>query len=134
MKLKIKNPIKTRGPLDFLGVAFAGIFTESLGGAPGSALDVNNVLAIFRGLSCWFIRFGIIATGVMMIVYGILFLISKGNPTSFSNARKALGWGIVGGLVIFGVFTIVLTIPELLEVGSDEEIDYPIDKILKSCL
>jgi len=69
-----------------------------------------------------------------MIVYGLLFLKSRGNSSELSNAKKAFGWGVVGGLVIMGVFTIILTIPELLKLGTSESIDYPILKILNNCL
>ncbi|OGM98379.1 MAG: hypothetical protein A2817_03230 [Candidatus Yanofskybacteria bacterium RIFCSPHIGHO2_01_FULL_39_8b] len=115
--------------------ASAGIITDNLGGAPGAVFKFENLLGILRGVSCWFLRFGIIAVGVMMVVYGILFLVSRGNPTGMTNAKKALSWGIVGGLVIFGVFTIILTVPELLKiVGSTTDDPYPIMKILNNCL
>lgn len=109
--------------------------TNNLGNAPGSAATtVTNLLNILRGLSCWFIRFGIIAVGVMTIVYGLMFLLSRGNSTAMLDAKKALTWGIVGGLVIMGVFTIILTIPALLSTLSGQAVDYPIASILNNCL
>lgn len=107
--------------------------TTNLDNAPGIVFNVQNFFNLLTGLSCWFLRLGIIALGVMMIVYGLMFLKSRGSPTEFANAKKAFGWGIVGGLVIMGVFTIVLTIPELLKLGTSAPIDYPLLKILNNC-
>ena len=112
---------------------FLAQITDNLKNAPGIALDIQNFFSLLSRLSCWFLRFGMIALGVMMIVYGILFLKSRGDSTEFLNAKKAFGWGIVGGLVIMGVFTIILTIPELLKLGTSVPIDYPILKILNNC-
>lgn len=107
--------------------------TDNLKNAPGAVLDIQGFFNLISKLSCWFIRFGIIALGVMMIVYGLLFLKSRGNSTEFGNAKQAFGWGIIGGLVIMGVFTIILTIPELLKFGTSQPIDYPLLKILNNC-
>jgi hypothetical protein len=107
--------------------------TDNLKNAPGAALDIQSFFNLLSKLSCWFLRFGIIALGVMIIFYGILFLKSRGSSTEFSNAKKAFGWGIVGGLVIMGVFTIILTVPELLKLGTSVPIDYPLLKILNNC-
>lgn len=113
-------------------VLFAQI-TDNLANAPGAALDIQSFFNLFSKLSCLFLRFGIIALGIMMIVYGILFLKSRGDSSGFLNAKKAFGWGIVGGLVIMGVFTIILTIPELLKFGTSAPVDYPILKIFSDC-
>lgn len=107
--------------------------TDNLKNAPGAALDIQGFFNLLSKLSCWFLRFGIIALGVMLIVYGILFLKSRGSLTEFSSAKKAFGWGIVGGLVIMGVFTIILTIPELLKLWTAQPINYPLLKILNNC-
>ena len=112
---------------------FLAQITDNLQNAPGAALDIQGFFNLLSQLSCWFLRFGIIALGVMMIVYGTLFLKSRGNSTEFSSAKKAVGWGIVGGLVIMGVFTIILTIPELLKLGTSQPVDFPFLKILNSC-
>ena len=112
---------------------FLAQITDNLKNAPGVALDIQVFFSLLSKLSCWFLRFGIIALGVMMIVYGILFLKSRGSSTEFSSAKEAFGWGIVGGLVIMGVFTIILTIPELLKLGTSVPIDYPLLKILNNC-
>lgn len=112
---------------------FLAQITNNLRDAPGIELGIQNLFNLLSQLSCWFLRFGIVALGVMMIVYGLLFIKSRGNSSELSGAKKAFGWGIVGGLVIMGVFTIILTIPELLKFGTSEPIDYPILRILNNC-
>ena len=114
-------------------MTFFAQITDNLKNAPGAALDIQGFFNLLSKLSCWFLRLGIIALGVMMIVYGLLFLKSKGSSTEFSNAKKAFGWGIVGGLVIMGVFTIILSIPELLKFGTSQPVDFPLLKILNNC-
>ena len=48
-----------------------------------------------------------------------------GNPKEFGGAKKSLAWGLVGVLVIFGVFTIIFSIADLLGVS------YPILRIMQ---
>ena len=99
-------------------------FTDSLINFRGSEFNVQALFRLLNGLACWFIRAGIILIGVMMIVYGLLFLKSRGSPQGMNYAKQALAWGVVGGAVIFGVFTIILTLAYLLDV------DYPITTLI----
>ena|SRR3990167_6494756 len=87
---------------------------------PGKELTVQWAVDLLKGWACYFIRFAIISFTGMMVVYGILFLKSRGNPQGMMSSRKALSWGIVGGIVIFAVFTIILSVASLIGV------DYPI--------
>lgn len=108
--------------------------TDNLDNFKGAVFTVSNLFNMLSNFSCWFLRFALIALGIMIVVYGVMFILSRGNPTEMSGAKKALGWGIVGGLVIMGVFTIVLTIPQLLGTFSGQQVDFsPIVKIMTSC-
>src|SRR3989344_4433976 len=89
----------------------------------GKNLTVQWLVNFLTNFICYFIRFAIISLVGMIIIYGILFLKSRGSPQSMMSSRKALLWGIVGGVVIFGVFTIVLSVANLIGV------DYPILKM-----
>ena len=95
-------------------------FTDNLGGSRGEIFTVQMLFNIIRSLACRFIQFGIIAVGIAMVIYGLLFIKSRGNAAEMTNAKQALTWGVVGGLVIFGVFTIILTVGQII--GG---IDYP---------
>ncbi len=102
----------------------AQIFNDNLNNGPAWNIDATRVVGILRGLACWFIRFGIIAVAIMITVYGILFLRSRGSPQGLAYAKKALNWGLVGAVVILGVFTIVLSLSAVVGVS------YPIITML----
>ena len=106
-------------------VSAQSIFTDNLGSYPGGVFNITNLVNLIRRLACYFIQFGIIAVGVAFIIYGIMFLKSRGNAQEFGGAKKSITWGIVGGLVIFSVFTIILTVADFIGVN------YSIIDILK---
>ena len=97
---------------------------QNLSGLPGTDITVQWVINLLTNWACYFIKFAIIATTGAIIIYGILFLKSRGNPQGMTSGRKALSWGIVGGIVIFGVFTIILSTSYLVGVS------YPILNII----
>lgn len=95
--------------------ALAQIFSQTgLSGAQGYDFRYQNLFNIVNKLACWFIRFGIILIGIMIVYYGIMFLMSRGSPQGVQNAKKALLWGMVGGLVIFGVFMIIYSFAAII--------------------
>ena len=51
---------------------------------------------------------------VMIVFYGIKFMMSQGNQTKFDEAKKSFTWALVGVLVILGTYTIILTVADLL--------------------
>ena len=101
-------------------------FTQFLGGAPGEILGIDWLFKFLSQLTCYFYRFAIITFGAMLIIYGLMFLKSRGSPQGMTEARKALTWGFVGGLVIFGVFSIILSIPAILSSFGLTGPDFPI--------
>jgi hypothetical protein len=92
-------------------------FTDYLGSSPGGAYTITWFFNVLRSLTCYLIQFAIIAFGVMIIVYGLMYFKGMGSPQGMTSARKALTWGLVGGFVIFSVFTIVLSVASIL--GAD---------------
>jgi len=94
------------------------IFTTGLSNSPGAVFTITNLIKLISGLACYAIRFAIIASVIALVVYGIMFLKSRGNPQEFGGAKKALTWGLVGVAVIFGVFTIILTVSSLVGYGA----------------
>lgn len=104
--------------LVFAGYASAqSIFTGGLSDYPGGVFSITTLVNIVRRLACYSVQFGIISVVAAFMIYGIMFLKSRGSAQEFSGARKALTWGIVGGLVIFGVFTIILTVADFIGVS-----------------
>ena len=91
-------------------------FTDYLQNAPGGNYTLTWFFTVLGRLTCYLIQFAIVSFGVMLIVYGLMFLKSRGSPQGMTESRKALTWGLVGGLVIFSVFTIVLSVASVLGV------------------
>jgi len=69
---------------------------QNLIGMRGIDASVQWFVDLLRGLACRLIQFAIVAISVMMIVYGIMFLKSRGSPQGMVTARKALLWGLLG--------------------------------------
>lgn len=101
-------------------------FTRFLGGFPGQELGIDWFFKLLRQLTCYFYRLAVITFGTMLIVYGFMFLKSRGNPQGMTEARKALTWGLVGGLVIFMTFSIIMSIPGVLSFFGLAGQDYPL--------
>ena len=92
-------------------------FTDFLNNAPGQQLGIEWLFNLLNNFVCYFYQFAIIVLATMLVIYGIMFLKSRGNPQGMTDARKALAWGLVGGLVIFAVFTIIMSVASFL--GTD---------------
>lgn len=89
-----------------------------LSNAPGIDLTLDRVVEIIEGLACWIANVALILVVIAIVYYGIMFLISRGDPTKVTNARKALGWGLVGVLIILGTYTIIASIGNFVTEGA----------------
>jgi len=90
------------------------------GPRPQSVFEGFNlwqVPTILTGLACYTVRFGIIVSVIAVLASGIAIILSRGNPAGYANAKKFLLYAIIGGLVIYGVYTIILSV-SLLITGS----------------
>jgi|SRR3989344_6508231 len=92
----------------------------NLSNAPGIDLTIDRVFEIIEGLACWITDVALVLIVIFVVYYGIMFLMSKGDPTKVTNARKAIGWGIVGILVILGTYTLIASIGSAIS-GDDFE-------------
>lgn len=95
-------------------------FTNYLGNSPGQQFNVQQLFNLLNRLTCYFIQFAVIIFGGMLVIYGLMFFKSRGSPQGMAEARKALTWGLVGGLIIFSVFTIILSVASFIGV------DFPV--------
>ncbi|OGN07418.1 MAG: hypothetical protein A3B86_01565 [Candidatus Yanofskybacteria bacterium RIFCSPHIGHO2_02_FULL_38_22b] len=73
---------------------------------------------ILSRLSCYFFQFAGIIFVIWIIYVGIKFLLARGNPTAFSETRKTFLYSLLGGLIIYGVYTIILSVAALFGVSS----------------
>jgi hypothetical protein len=54
--------------------------------------------------------------GVIMVVwFGLQMVMSRGEATKFTEAKKGLLWSLVGLAVVFGVGTIISTVQKTVE-------------------
>jgi hypothetical protein len=97
--------------------------TPTPSSSPASGMGVNltidKIFGIITGIACFLIRISIALIVIALIYYGIRFLTSQGDPVKVSEAKTALGWAIVGILVIFGTYTIIKTVSYAVGAGGD---------------
>jgi len=86
---------------------------------PGVDLTIQKVFGIITGIACYLIRISIALVVIAIIFYGVKFLISQGDPTKVGEAKKALGWAVVGIVVIFGTYTIIKTVSNAVGAGGN---------------
>lgn len=72
--------------------------------------DLWQIPKILTNLSCYFIQFALILFAAFIVYSGIRFFISRGNPTDIGQAKKVFLYSLVGGLVVFGVYTLIFTL------------------------
>lgn len=91
----------------------------------GIDLTIQSVFGIITGLACQFTRFALILMVVMIVFYGVKFMMSQGNQTKFDEAKKSFTWALVGVLVILGTYTIIATVANGL--GADYTLFIPLN-------
>lgn len=98
----------------FLSAVPALAATSTVGGglanAPGIDLTIQSLFGIVSGLACWSTRFITVVMVVMIVWYGFQMMASQSNATKFTEARKSLGYAVIGMIVILGAYTIIATV------------------------
>ena len=77
---------------------------------PLESFTLWKIPVILSGLACYFASFALVLLAGWMVYSGIKFLLSRGEPTAYGEAKKNFLWTLVGGLVIYGVYTIILSV------------------------
>ena len=85
---------------------------------PFESFTLWKIPVILSGLACYFASFALILLAGWLVYSGIKFLLSRGEPTAYSEAKKHFLWTLVGGLVIYGVYTIILSFAAFFGVDS----------------
>ena len=77
---------------------------------PLETFDLWMVPKMLSGFSCYAIRFALIIFAIMIVGTGIMFLLSRGNAQRLAGSKKAFLYALVGGLLSYGVYTIIYSI------------------------
>ncbi len=91
-------------------LAATSTVTGGLQNAPGINLTIQSLFGIVAGLACWSTRFITIVMVVMIVWYGFQMMAAQSNATKFTEARKGLGYAVVGMIVVLGAYTIIATV------------------------
>ncbi|MBI2064046.1 MAG: hypothetical protein HYT65_03595 [Candidatus Yanofskybacteria bacterium] len=76
----------------------------------GIDLTVEGVFNIIAGLACWLTRIVVPIMVVFVILAGLRFMHSRGNPKLFQSAKNNFVQMFIGLLVIMGVYYIIATV------------------------
>jgi hypothetical protein len=90
--------------------AAANSTQDSLANAPGVNLTIQSLFGIVEGLACWATQFITVVMVIMIVWYGFQMMAAQSNSTKFADARKSLGYAVVGMIVILGAYTIIATV------------------------
>lgn len=91
-------------------VPIGGGLGDNFAGQPGVELTAVKIFRILNGLACWATRIAIMLIIAALVVYGLQFLFSRGNPAKMQAASRSFWLGIVGIIVILGAYTIISTV------------------------
>jgi len=84
---------------------FQDVYTDSNGD-----LDAEGVIRIFERLAQFAIVVGMALMVIYIVISGMKMATAGGDVTKFQEAKKSLFWGLIGALVIMGVYVIINTI------------------------
>lgn len=70
----------------------------------------DGLMNVVNNLVSFLIRMAGLAVVATIVWYGIRMVTAGGDGAKFQEAKKGLTWALVGAAVIFGVWTIILSI------------------------
>ena len=81
------------------------------------SFTIWKIPVILSRLSCYLASFALILLAIMVIFSGTSFLLSRGNPEGFNKAKRTFFYSLLGGLIVYTVYTIILSLAAFL-IGS----------------
>jgi hypothetical protein len=103
------------------------VYAQSGGGANGGSqgganaptgtglvnpLQVDTLEAFLLAILAGVVELGTIFLVLMLVYVGFLFVTAQGKEEKISEARKALVWTVIGGLILLGATSIQLVVTE----------------------
>src|SRR3989344_8512482 len=105
-KLKKISIVSSLSPQMYQGVGL----TNNLSGAPGVNLTIQGVFDILVRMTCWGSRMALLVIVISLVYYAIMYFKGQGSPQSIGEANGAFKWGLIGSIVVFGVYTIIKSV------------------------
>jgi len=75
---------------------------------------VQDIPSILVNLACNFTRLVLIFIVFWIAYSGVKFFLARDNPVVYGEAKKSLFWSIVGMILVFGVYTVIVSIANFL--------------------
>lgn len=64
--------------------------------------NINSFDDLLSAILAGVVRIGAVLLVLMLVYVGFLFVVAQGNPEKVSQARSALIWTVIGGLILLG--------------------------------
>ena len=77
-------------------------------------LDAEGIIRIFERLAQFAITVALSLMVIYIVISGIKMATAGGDIAKFQDAKKSLLWGLIGSLVVLGVYVIINTIKNLV--------------------
>jgi hypothetical protein len=84
-------------------------------GNTGSSFTYQRLVTIVTELVKIALQIGEVVAVGAIVYFGLRMVISRGDETKFSEAKKGLQFAVLGALIIFGVYTIIATVQRAVE-------------------
>lgn len=82
--------------------------TTGGGGLMNPLKNINSLWDLLAAILQLVVDIGWIFVTLMLIYVGFLFVAAQGNDEKIKNARSALVWTVIGGLILLGAQSIAL--------------------------
>lgn len=85
----------------------------------GRPFSVDDIINIADSLADFLFTIGIVFVAIMLIWSGILYVTAGSDTTKVGSAKGIFKSALIGGLIIFGVSTILATLNAIATRGPD---------------
>lgn len=108
--------------LGFILFPSAFVFADSsadnyaLDNLPGVDLKMGDIYCIFLRIMTWFFSFALVIAIIFLIINGLRYIFSSGDPQTLSTVHKNLSWISVGIVVVLLSTSVLIMIAMFLGV------------------
>ena len=106
--LALAAPFGVLAQANPIGTIEPGGTGVGIGGYTGVTVNANNLVVKITTLINWFAWFIALASVVMGLYAGLLFITARGEPAQLKTARGTLLWAVIGVAVAVLAFSIIV--------------------------